>query len=83
MTPYTVDTHPEALEVQLSLFRKMTGPQRLAKAVSLSGQFIAMSKAAIRRRHPEFTEQQVMLVFVEQNYGIDLARSVESYLKTK
>ncbi|QDU74492.1 hypothetical protein Pan97_15000 [Bremerella volcania] len=83
MTPYAADTHPEALEVQLNLFRNMTGQQRVAKAISLSGQVIAMSKAAIRRQHPEFTEQQVVLMFIEQNYGPNLARAVESYLKTK
>jgi len=83
MTPYTVDTDPEALEVQLNLFRNMTAQQRVAKAISLSGQVIAMSKAAIRRQHPEFTEQQVMLTFVEQNYGSELARAVESHLRTK
>ncbi|MBA2115762.1 hypothetical protein [Bremerella alba] len=83
MTPYTVDTHPEALEVQLNLLRNMTGPQRVAKAITLSGQVIAMSKAAIRRQYPEFTERQVVLTFVEQNYGADSARSVELFLKSK
>jgi len=83
MTPYTSDTHPDALEVQLNLFRNMTGQQRVAKAIALSGQVIAMSKAAIRRQHPDYTEQQVVLTFVEQNYGTELARSVESHLKAK
>ncbi|PQO29135.1 hypothetical protein C5Y96_15385 [Blastopirellula marina] len=83
MMPYTVDTHPGALEVQLNLFRDMTGQQRVAKAISLSGQVLAMSKAAIRRQNPEFTEEQVLLTFIKQNYGADLARSVESHLKVK
>lgn len=55
MTPYTADTHPDALEVQLNLFRNMTGQQRVAKAIALSGQVIMMAKAAIRRKNPEFT----------------------------
>lgn len=83
MTPYTVDTHPDALEVQLNLFRNMSGQQRVAKAIALSSQVLAMSKAAIRRQNPDFTEQQVLLTFVEQNYGAELARSVESHLKVK
>ncbi|MHC2067327.1 hypothetical protein ACYFX5_07640 [Bremerella sp. T1] len=82
MTPYTLDTHPDALEFQLQMFRGMTGEQRASKGIALSGLMVSMAKNAIRRQFPEFTEQEVVLKFIELNYGDDLARSVETRLRS-
>ena len=57
--PYTSDTSADASEIQLELWRKMTGQQRVKKALALSAQLRAMAFDAIRRRHPEWNEDQV------------------------
>lgn len=70
------DTSAEADAVQMELIRKMPPSVRLEKALALSCEVIRLSKAAIRRRHPEFSEDEVGLKFIELNYGTKLAESV-------
>jgi len=41
---------------------------------------MAMSRAAIRRRHPEWNEQEVSLEFVKAHYGRELAERLREYL---
>jgi len=40
-----------------------------------------MAFAAIRRRHPEFSEEEVRLTFIELTYGKELAENVRHWLK--
>lgn len=47
--------------------------------MALSREVIRLSKAAIRRRHPEYSEEEVGLKFIELNYGADLADSVRAW----
>ena len=74
--PYTTDTSAEAEQTQLELLRKMTPEQRARKALALSAEVARQCKAAIRRRHPEFDENEVSLKFIELNYGKDLSDKV-------
>ena len=76
---YTSDTSSEAEAVQLELIRRMQPSQRLAKALSLSCEVIRLSKAAIRRRYPEFSVDEVRIKFIEMNYGAELARKVKAW----
>ena len=76
---YTSDTSRETEAVQLELIRCMQPSQRLAKALSLSCEMIRLSKAAIRRRHPEFSEDEVRIKFIEMHDGAELARSVKAW----
>jgi len=77
--PYTTDTSPDASAVQLELWRKMTGQQRVQKAMALSSQLRSMAFNAIRRRHPEWNESQVQLKFIELTYGSELAANFEEW----
>ena len=71
--PYTTDTSEDAHSVQLELWRSMSGQERIQKAVSLSTSLRNMAFDAIRRRHPEFTEDQIPTKFIELSYGDELA----------
>ena len=53
------DTSPEAEEVQLAIFRKMTGEQRLKLALEMSDFARELSLSRIRAEHPEWSDWQV------------------------
>lgn len=57
----------------------MTGQQRVEKAMALSSRVRAMAFSAIRRRHPEWNEDQIQLKFIELTYGRELASSFEKW----
>lgn len=71
--PYTTDTSNEADSVQLELWRSMSGQERIQKTVSLSLSLRNMAFEAIRKRHPEFTDDQIRTKFIELSYGKELA----------
>lgn len=70
------DTSDEALAVQLECLRRMTPQERLRRACAWSGQVRRMAFDAIRRRHPEYSENDVRLRFIELTYGKALADEV-------
>jgi hypothetical protein len=53
------DTSPEAAEVQLNIFRRMTEEQRLAMALEMSGLVRETILSRIQSEHPEWTDWQV------------------------
>ncbi len=60
---------------------RAAGPVRRAGMMrSLSATTIAMARAALRRRHPEASEDELAVVFVELHYGAELARGYEAFL---
>ena len=78
--PYTTDTSSDAIEVQLGLWSKMTGTQRVQKTMAISSQIRTMAFDAIRRRHPDWNNKQVRLKFIELTYGIEIAKELEYWL---
>jgi len=74
--PYTTDTSPEAYAAQLDLLRQMSPIERLRKTFALSRQVKRMSMDAIRRRHPEFDEDEIRVRFIELTYGKAIAADV-------
>lgn len=78
---YTTDTSPEAEAVQLELIRKMDPEVRAAQAIRMTTRLVRECKAAIRRNHPEFSDEEVGIAFIESNYGKDLANEVRSHLR--
>jgi hypothetical protein len=65
---------------QLELLRAATPAQRLRLARSMSATAIDLARSAIRARHPELSEQEVLLRFVEVHYGAELAAKVRAHL---
>ena len=78
-----LDTSAEAEAVQLALVRKMTPAQRLDKTFRLTNEMLRLSKAAIRRRYPELSAQEVGLKFVELHYGECLAQAMRNHLESR
>ena len=77
---YTTDTSVEAFEVQLECFRRMAPQERIERMSSWSTQLKKMAMEAIRRRHPEFDEQQVQLKYIELTYGLEIAQGYRTWL---
>ena len=73
------DTSDEALAVQLECLRRMTPQERLRRSCAWSGQLRRMAFAAIRRRHPDYSEDDVRLKFIELTYGQTLADEVRNW----
>ena len=73
------DTDQEVEELQLNLLRAMTPAERLNIALRLSRDIADACKAAIRRAHPEFSEDQLGEKFVELQYGKALSEELQRY----
>jgi Rv0078B-related antitoxin len=71
-----VDTSPEAWRAHLDALRRMTGPERVAKAFEMSEAARALSEAGIRHRHPHWSDEQVQDALMELLLGAELARTV-------
>ena len=78
--PYTTDTSEDALEVQLTCLRRMSPRERVRKTCAMSRRVRDMAKNAIRRRHPDWDDLEVRLMFIELTYGKTLAQKVRSTL---
>ena len=73
------DTSDEAFAVQLDCLRRMTPHERLRRACAWSGKLRRMAFDAIRRRHPDYSEDEVRLKFIELTYGKSLADEVRDW----
>jgi hypothetical protein len=73
------DTHPDAERVQIELLRKMSGARKIAMLRSLSSMVIGLSRQAIAKVNPRLDRRQVDLLWVEFNYGKDLADKLRGY----
>lgn len=67
--------------VQVRLLREAGTAGRFARARSLSASVIGLSRRAIQRRHPEWSERDVLLEFVALHYGRELAERVREHLE--
>lgn len=82
--PVTIrDTSPEAELTLIRLLRAKPACKRLGDAVSASNRVAQQCKNAIRRRHPEISEEEIKLRFIEINYGSEIANEVRTYLSNR
>lgn len=63
------DTTPEAAALQLRIYRSLTASQRVQIAVDLSDAVRATTMAGIRRRHPEYSDDEASREFIAIVYG--------------
>ena len=83
MRTQSMDTSPEAERVQIELIRKAS-PEKLFSLVrSLSQSLILMNRQTLRKLHPEMSEEELALMFVELNYSKELADHVRADLKRR
>lgn len=71
----------EAARVQIDLLRRAGAVKRAALALALSHTTISLSRRALRQRMAGASEREVLLRWVELNYGEDLARRVRARLE--
>lgn len=74
------DTSLQAANIQIALFKKATTAQRIACLRSLSNTVIKLSRRAILRAHPSYTEQELDVAFVAYHYGHKLAARLQACL---
>lgn len=74
--PRPADTSPDAWRAHVEVLRRMTGPERVARAFDLSAAARATSEAGIRHRHPDWSDEQVQDALLELLIGASLARAV-------
>jgi hypothetical protein len=79
----STDTHPSAADVQLRLLREASPARRFALTCSLSSTVLRLARQGLRKRHPELTDEELGLLFVEVHYGKDLAERVRHYLEKR
>jgi len=77
------DTHPDAERVQIELWRQTTGTQKVAQMRSLTSLVIGLSRRAIARANPHLDHHEVDMLWVEINYGKDLAARLRNYLEER
>lgn len=83
MKTQATDTHPDAEKVQVMLAQQATTMERLALMRSLSQTVIQLSRRAIRRAHPTYSQRELDLAFVASHYGEDLAKRLAQYLELR
>ncbi|MDA0659924.1 MAG: hypothetical protein O3C60_13935 [Planctomycetota bacterium] len=81
--PYATDTSAEAFEVQLECLRRMSPQERIRRTCAMSQRVKQMAFEAIQRRHPELSENEVRIKFIELTYGATLAAEVSVRLKER
>ncbi len=59
-----LDTSPEVERIQNEIFRKMAPARRLQLAIELTQTSRKLLAAGVRRRHPEYNDEQVRLAAI-------------------
>ena len=73
------DTSRAADEAQIDALRRMGPGGRLRAGLRFSRSMIALTRAALRARNPGLDEQALKLLWIERNYGRELARAVQRH----
>ena len=71
------DTSDRARQQQIELLRTMTPGQRAALALRLTDNAIALSRRAIARAHPEWSELEVKIEWARIHYGPQISAWIE------
>ncbi|MCE5326155.1 MAG: hypothetical protein LLG01_07035 [Planctomycetaceae bacterium] len=74
------DTDPEIYRRWIEGLRRMSGRQRLALAMNLTDEVRALSRRAIARAHPDWSEAQRQIEFVRIHYGKAMAQGLRQML---
>lgn len=75
------ETHPDTERAQADALRRMSGARRVQILASLTSAMIRLSRRAIRRANPGASEQELKHLFIEANYGRELAGRVRAKLR--
>jgi len=70
------DTTPEAWQVLLGIYRRMTPDERLRRTMDLSAFLRSVCEAGIRAEYPQAPEKEVFLRVVKRTLGRELFAKV-------
>ena len=70
------DTTADAARVQAEVWRRMTGARRVELAAEMSENVRRIAAEGVRRRHRDYTDQQVRLAVIRLSLGEKLFRLV-------
>ncbi len=76
-----LDTHPNAERIQIKLLKQASISELLQKTFAMSSWILWLSKQAISKAHPTWSERKADLFFVEVHYGKVLALKIQEYLE--
>jgi len=68
------DTSEDAFRAQIDAYRRMSPDARLRAGLELTEMSRRLLADGIRRRHPEYTEDQVRMAFLRHWLGPELFR---------
>ncbi len=74
------DTPPAVEAVQIKLLRDAGQARRSKLMLSLTQSAFSLSRNNLRQKHPELSEFELNIKFVELLYGSQLADSLREYL---
>ena len=75
------DTNTNTEKRLISLLQNQSRVEKFSRVRSLTETVINLSKRAIKRGNKNLNEEQINLLFIEYNYGKELAKKVKSYLE--
>jgi hypothetical protein len=70
------DTTPDAHQVQLDIYRRLGGAERVAILFRLNALVRETAQAGIRRRHPRYNESEVRWALRRLVLGDEMMRKV-------
>jgi hypothetical protein len=68
------DTSEAAAELQFEIHRRFSAAERLRMAFEMSEFARSLSKAGLRSRHPELSDEELTSEMIRQFYGVDTGR---------
>lgn len=77
------DTSPEAEKVQIEILRRMSIAQRLGRVREWTRTLVHLSREGLARANPGLDARELDLLWVEHQYGRDLAGSLREYLEKR
>jgi hypothetical protein len=83
MRPQSTDTRLEAELVQIALLRKAGVPGRAERMRSLTKTTFRLALRALKRRHPTWSRDQLLVEFVALNHGRELADTLRDDLRRR
>ena len=83
MITQSIDTHPAAEKIQISLIRKASIAKRTSRIRSLSQSVIQLSRKAIKRANPNLDDKEQIFTFISYHYGSELADRLRKYMDRK
>lgn len=70
------DTTRAARDAQLAAIRRLDGPARVEMAMRMSDEAREISRAGIRHRHPDWSDERMRAALLEVLLGAHLANEV-------